>query len=113
MLINKSNFKTKVIFQITKQQIVFLISLIVLSACSVNTVQTNNIKPVIDTTSSKNKSKSSFRIYPYVQNPTESAISILWFSESAESGTITYRKQDSEETTEVKSMSDEMSGLAW
>ncbi len=62
---------------------------------------------------SQNQPASDYRIYPYLQNPTQSAISILWFTESAKAGILTYQKSGSKEITKLASSFDEIAALTY
>ena len=63
------------------------------------------------------KADSDFLIYPYLQNPSDDAISVLWFSKRNESGTIAYWKDKRGKTTltsvPVKGIPSVSAALSW
>ncbi len=40
--------------------------------------------------------QSAFRILPYLQNPAQDAITVIWFSEEKNPGVLTYGKMDTD-----------------
>lgn len=41
-------------------------------------------------------SEAGFRVHPYLQHPTPDGMTLLWFSNAATPGQLTYRKADDE-----------------
>ncbi len=58
-------------------------------------------------------SQEGFRVYPYLQHPAKGSISILWFSETGEPGTLSWWPQHTGNAHSVTSLPDAASELAY
>lgn len=55
----------------------------------------------------------NFRVYPYLQNPSTRAITIIWFSEENVPGILSWREKGSETNTNVNSIPVSADGLVY
>jgi hypothetical protein len=57
--------------------------------------------------------QKEFRVFPYLQNPSSDAITILWFSENNSSGTLTFWQKGSEREESIISNAASADALAY